>query len=280
MADGHAMPARRPKKISPASLVGMPPPPLILQAISDPETMPTISLNGQSIPYRLVRSRRNKYIRLTVQMGSGLRVSAPIRVSERDIPRYIRERQEWVLGKLAEFARIERELPMQRYAHNTRVMYLGKSYALRVHRGLNGMAQAKLLGTKMHVALPHPHLKQNREECVRHVMHHWYRSQAEKIIRARVAHFATVMQVSPSRVFIRKQKTRWGSCSVDGNISINQFLVKAPPGIIDYVIVHELAHLLEMNHSPRFWNLVERHCPDRLVSQQWLKDHIHYLELS
>jgi hypothetical protein len=145
---------------------------------------------------------------------------------------------------------------------------------------LNGVAQAKLLGSKMHVALPEPLMKQHREDCVRHVMHRWYRSQADKFIRERVAHFAVAMNVQPARVSIRKQKTRWGSCSADGNVSFNQFLVKAPPKIIDYVIVHELAHLREHNHSPRFWILVERHCPDRLTSQQWLKDHIYFLEHS
>jgi predicted metal-dependent hydrolase len=240
--------------------------------------MPTISLKGQSVPYRLIRSKRNKYVRLTVQMGSGLRVSAPRWVPEKDIPRYIRERAEWVLDKLTEFAKIERDMPHQRYTHNARVMFLGRSYALRIHKGLNGMAQAKLLGSRMHVALPEPLLHQHREECVRMVMHRWYRTQAEKIIRDRVMMYAVAMDVNPARVSIRKQKTRWGSCSADGNVNINQFLVKAPPKIIDYVIVHELAHLREHNHSPNFWTLVEHHCPDRLVSQQWLKDHVYLLE--
>ena len=240
--------------------------------------MPTITLKGNSIPYRLIRTKRNKYIRLTVQVGSGLRVSAPLRIPERDIPQYIREREEWVLLKLHEYARIERATPQQRYTHNARIMYLGKSYALRIHKGLNGFLQAKLLGSKMHVALPEPLLKNNKEQYVRLLMHRWYRSQAEKYVLERIAHFAHALSVSPKRVTIRKQKTRWGSCTADGNISLNLFLIKAPPHIIDYVIVHELAHLRELNHSPRFWKIVEQHCPDRLASQQWLQDHIYFLE--
>lgn len=76
-----------------------------------------------------------------------------------------------------------------------------------------------------------------------------------------------------NKVFIKDQKTRWGSCSSQGNLNFNYRLVMAPLPVIDYLVTHELAHLAEMNHSKRFWSLVERVCPEYKKHRQWLKEH-------
>lgn len=92
------------------------------------------------------------------------------------------------------------------------------------------------------------------------------------ILPARIACFARQMGVSYGRVTIRSQRTRWGSCSAEGNLSFNCLLMLMPQEVQDYVIVHELCHLREMNHSQRFWTEVEKHCPDYRSHQKWLKD--------
>ena len=79
--------------------------------------------------------------------------------------------------------------------------------------------------------------------------------------------------VTYGRITIRNQRTRWGSCSAKGNLNFNCLLMKAPPEVLDYVVVHELCHRLEMNHSPRFWAQVERVLPDYKVSRKWLREH-------
>ncbi len=79
------------------------------------------------------------------------------------------------------------------------------------------------------------------------------------------------MGLAPSRVSIRDQKTKWGACTSRGTVTLNWRLVMAPPEVLDYVVVHELAHLAELNHSPRFWAIVERHCPDWKRHRDWLK---------
>lgn len=81
------------------------------------------------------------------------------------------------------------------------------------------------------------------------------------------------MEVKHARITIRDQKTRWGSCSSRGNLNFNWRLVMAPPPIIDYVVIHELAHLIELSHSPRFWETVERYCPDHREHRRWLREH-------
>ena len=97
--------------------------------------------------------------------------------------------------------------------------------------------------------------------------------EALRIIPARVAYYAPVVGVTYGRVAIRNQHTRWGSCSAKGNLNFNCLLLKAPPDVLDYIVVHELCHRLEMNHSPRFWAQVERVLPDYKTAKQWLRDH-------
>lgn len=96
--------------------------------------------------------------------------------------------------------------------------------------------------------------------------------QVKRIIPERVAYFAPLVGVSYGRISIRSQRTRWGSCSSKGNLNFNCLLALAPPEVLDYVVVHELCHRREMNHSSRFWTEVERILPGYRQSLQWLKE--------
>ena len=96
---------------------------------------------------------------------------------------------------------------------------------------------------------------------------------AKQVIPEKVAYYARLMGVSYGRISIRKQKTRWGSCSREGNLNFNCLLMMAPPEVLDYVVIHELSHRMEMNHSARFWAQVEKAMPDYRVPRKWLKEH-------
>lgn len=95
---------------------------------------------------------------------------------------------------------------------------------------------------------------------------------AKKVIPVKVAYYARILNVTYDRITIRNQKTRWGSCSSKGNLNFNCLLMMAPPEVLDYVVVHELCHRLEMNHSKRFWAQVERVLPDYRKPRKWLKE--------
>ena len=98
-------------------------------------------------------------------------------------------------------------------------------------------------------------------------------TRAKRIIPQRVRYYADLMGVTYGRITIRMQKSRWGSCSGKGNLNFNCLLMRTPETILDYVVVHELCHLKEMNHSPRFWAEVEKILPDYKERRKWLKDH-------
>ena len=96
--------------------------------------------------------------------------------------------------------------------------------------------------------------------------------QAAEEIPERARYFARMIQVTYGRITIRSQRTRWGSCSAQGNLNFNCLLMLTPPEVRDYVVIHELCHRKHLNHSPEFWAEVEKHCPDYRSHRKWLKD--------
>ena len=98
------------------------------------------------------------------------------------------------------------------------------------------------------------------------------REKTMQLVTERVKHYAPMMGVQYHQIVIRTQRTRWGSCSSKGNLSFNCLLGLMPPEVLDYVVVHELCHLIEMNHSKQFWDAVEQMMPDYKVHRKWLKD--------
>jgi len=99
-----------------------------------------------------------------------------------------------------------------------------------------------------------------------------YREKAREVFEQKAAYYALRMGVTYGRIAVRDQKTRWGSCSSQGNLNFNWRLVLAPPGVLDYVVVHELAHRKEMNHSAKFWAVVKAAMPDYMRYESWLKE--------
>ena len=118
--------------------------------------------------------------------------------------------------------------------------------------------------------------KKDGKIAVKKVIEQFYRKKAEEVIHDRLQFFNEHYQFRYNRVTLRNQKTRWGSCSSRGNLNFNWRLIMAPIEVIDYVVAHELCHLKEMNHSSRYWALVEQAIPDYKKYRKWLKDN-HYL---
>ena len=112
----------------------------------------------------------------------------------------------------------------------------------------------------------------------RHAFRDWYGQQAKEIILPRVARYAAELGVKVARASIVDNRLRWGSCTAKNNVRLNWRLIKAPMAVIDYIIVHELAHLLEANHTPEFWNIVRAKVPGAEKSKAWLKAHGQLLE--
>lgn len=210
----------------------------------------SIVLGDENIAYELRRSKRRS-IGLRID-HRGLCVGAPLRARLGDIESLIREHGRWVLDKLADWR--ERPPPQrQRIADGSRLNLLGREYTLHLHTA----PKASLRFEENALQLAHPPTAEPAR-----VLEKALREHVRQIFLERLAHFAPMLGVPVPPLRLSSARTRWGSCSARGHIALNWRLVFMPPAVLDYVVAHELAHLKEMNHSPRFWAVVEGLCPD------------------
>jgi predicted metal-dependent hydrolase len=215
-----------------------------------PEPAHSIVIAGQAIAYQLRRSQR-RTIGLAID-HRGLRVAAPTRARIGDIENLIHEHGQWVLDKLASWR--ERVTPDKlEVIDGTVISVLGE--ALTVLITTIGRARWQFGPGTVYLR---PDAARNHSQLLEAAL----RDKARAILAERLAHYAPLLGVETPPLRLSSARTRWGSCSHRGGIALNWRLVLMPLPIVDYVVCHELAHLKEMNHSPRFWSVVEQLCPD------------------
>lgn len=204
------------------------------------------------------RKNARRYIASLDRHGR-IRVTIPQGGSRREALKFVRENSAWLREQ-----QLKREELVEkgRLKHGDTIWYRGDRHVLEVSkdwgRPLLQVADQRIYLADENVDLSRP-LGQR------------FRTLAKRELPERTSALACRLEVSHSKVSIRDQRTRWGSCSSSGVISLNWRLIMTPSAVVDYIIIHELMHLLEMNHSPRFWSLVEAACPEFRVSEDWLK---------
>jgi predicted metal-dependent hydrolase len=213
-----------------------------------------VRLGSREVPYLLKRSTQRRRIVLTVD-EDGLCVGAPWRSSEKRVLEIIREAESWVLKKLDAWSALPKRRP--RWTHGETIQYLGRDLVIDLVQ--DPLAQTAILqgDGRLQIRLPDTEAR----EAVRSAVVKWYRRHARTNFEARIAHLSPLLGVALPRLFLSSARTRWGSCNAQGHVRLNWRLIQAVQPTVDYVVVHELAHLLEMNHSKRFWNLVADACP-------------------
>ncbi|HEY3599791.1 MAG TPA: SprT family zinc-dependent metalloprotease, partial [Paraburkholderia sp.] len=227
-----------------------------------------ITLGARSLYYQLKRSSRRS-IGFAID-GNGLTITAPRWVTLADIETAITEKQRWIFAKITEWqTRVEqRALPRVDWKDGAEVPYLG--HPVRVT--LNASNRMLSFDAKQ-AALVLPLPAQADPQQIKDRVQGWLQSEAKRVFGERLAVYAEKLGVSYRAYALSSAATRWGSCSSDGKIRLNWRLIHFPLSIIDYVVAHELAHLREMNHSPRFWQTVESIFPEFREARQTLKHH-------
>lgn len=226
-----------------------------------------IQLGAERIAYLLRESNRAKNISLKISMEKGLEVVVPVNYPTSHVETLLRDKEKWILQKLSLISQRAQQKKENSLVEKQAVSFLGKSYPL-VLVLQQGYPEVELIEDRIIVMLPQDH-----QDKVVQILESWLRYQAKEIIMQRLEFAAKGLGVHYKQVFIKDQKTRWGSCSSQGNLNFNYRLVMAPLPVIDYLVAHEAAHLIEMNHSRKFWALVERICPNYRVQRKWLKEH-------
>jgi len=222
----------------------------------------TVDLQGEAVAYQVRRSEKASQVRIDVGLG-GITLVVP---EGRDVDpdEVLLEKADWVLKHRDRYARYRAQMPDRRFEEGETFPVLGTDRTVVVGQALF----SHVSGEKIHLDVEAVDDTSIKEELER-----LYREEARRHFTERADHFTTVLGVSYEQIQIRNQKTRWGSYSTKtGTLSLNFRLLMAPPDIIDYVIVHELAHAEHPNHGPRFWRLVGQHVPDYESKNEWLKE--------
>ena len=227
-------------------------------------------LDGRTVAYRLVRVRRRS-IGFVVD-ADGLTVRAAPRVALREIDAAVREKRAWIVARLLE----QRERATRALAarvvwrDGVAIDHLGARLvvALDPAAPLGAALVAPFTGdARLVVALP----RDAAAERIREAVQSWQQREARRVFAERAAHFAAQLGVRVRRLSLSSAATRWGSASADGSVRLHWRLIEHPLATIDYVVGHELAHLREMNHGPRFWAIVESVVPDYRASRARLR---------
>jgi predicted metal-dependent hydrolase len=219
-----------------------------------PRSLRTPTPMHEPIDYTIRRSPRARRIRVRVDPHAGIEVVIPQRATKREARQAVAELRPWIDRKLreAETARTRLEAPPGT------VPFLGAHLRLRhdLHR-----TRAHRKGQDLHLPASNPW----------NALERWYRTEARKEIAPRLTLATQTLGHPHTSLAIRNQRTRWGSCSATGAMSFNWRLMLAPEPVLDYVVWHEACHLVVMDHSKRFWSLVERHLPGYREPRRWLR---------
>lgn len=226
-----------------------------------------LQIGERILKYSLQRSQRASIGFLVNEQG--LRVSAPQRASIATIEAALISKQRWIFSKLDQRAAHEAAKPSQDFAwqDGAQLPYLGKTITLRV---LIGKAMPAFLDSVANCLVLN-FARETSSEKIKQRAQTWLQAQAEHEFTQRLQTFASKMGVTYANLTLSQARTQWGSCTAQGNIRLNWRLIHFHPGLIDYVVVHELAHRVEMNHSPRFWALVEAQYPYYKQAREQLK---------
>ncbi len=234
----------------------------------DGSKLRSLAIGSRTLHYVLKRSARRS-IGFAID-STGLTITAPRWVTLADIETAITEKQRWIFTKLIEWqTRVEqRALPKVDWKDGAEVPYLGQPVRVKL-----GAPQGTLAFSADDAALQVPLPLQADPQQIKDRVQGWLQGEAKRLFGERLAIYAEKLGVNYRAYALSSAATRWGSCSSDGKIRLNWRLIHFPLSIIDYVVAHELAHLREMNHSPRFWQTVESIFPEFREARQTLKSH-------
>ena len=231
--------------------------------------MRSLQLGQHQLHYRLRRSSR-RTIGFMID-DDGLRITAPKWVGVGEIENAIREKQHWILTKLhAHRERATRRLqPQMQWRDGGQLPYLGANLTLRLAASASAGITHDAAAATLTVCLPADATEQQLKDRVQA----WLQQQAKTLYATRLPLYAARLDVSYRAFTLSSATTQWGSCTADGRIRLNWRLIHFSLPLIDYVIAHELAHLREMNHGPRFWATVQSVFPEFIAAKKALREH-------
>ena len=230
--------------------------------------MSQTSLGSQRVSFERMPSKAQEYITIKVFPNKALQVLAPEDLTELELNRIIKSKTRWVLEK---FQRIDEVLEIEEtpeFVSGQSFLLKGKLLRLKVLKATSSKNEKVCSDTSRIFCFV---AGRDDQEHIQGLLESWYKEKAGKYLGARTEKLAKKFQRKPIKVGVRSQRLRWGSCTKKQQIFLNWKIIMAPPSVIDYVIIHELAHLQERNHTPKFWEIIKAKMSNYEEKREWLR---------
>jgi hypothetical protein len=235
--------------------------------------MEKITAGGKEIEYRIKRGRRKKSIAISISSACQVVVLAPQILSNERIREIVRKKSRWILRKQDDFKKLKKLYPAKEYVSGEQLLFLGRKYRLKIMETEDKSGCEPILTGRRIVINVQKNLAQgNRKQIIKDALTNWYHARTAEVLLHRIKRYSGLLNLAPKKIIVRNQQKRWGSCSRSGVLRFNWRIALAPVSIVDYVVVHEICHLKEKNHSGEFWRQVSLVIPDYKKRRQWLKD--------
>ncbi len=221
--------------------------------------------------------RKRKTMEIKIKPPNEVIVIAPLFLDENQIMNILQDKHSWIIKKLNYYKEIDYKKEEKQFKEGSVFYYLGNEYFLSLQKSNNNdciniiLINSKKTGNNIIIKKNIKNTMIN-EEIIKSQLIKWFKVEASRVINDRVIDYLSIVRVNPTKVKVKEQKKRWGSCTSTGNVLFNWRLIMAPVNVIDYVVVHELCHLVHMNHSKDFWSLVQHIMPDYDIKKKWLKE--------
>jgi predicted metal-dependent hydrolase len=222
-------------------------------------------IQGNGFVAEIIRSPKRKTAAIKIQTGKVF-VFVPERLNMALIESLVTQKTRWIKEKLAIQHEIIAIKPKE-FVSGEAFSYLGRNHPLKIESGLYPAIQ--LHQDELVVSVRDK--AADNAKAIKQLLINWYKKQAESELRGKTENYSSIIGVKPASVTIKTFKSRWGSCSSTGGIQYNWKIMIAPDHVVNYVVIHELCHILHHNHSPAFWNAVARYCHDYRDCSAWLK---------
>ncbi len=222
------------------------------------------------LEYNLMRSNR-KSVGISVERDGTIMVTAPHKAEPIDIDKFVSEKRIWIYQKLTKKKALNREGPMREFVNSQGFLYLGKSYRLKlIDDGIKSGRPSKTAPLRLWHG--YFELVETEKAKARNHFIFWYRKQIKKQLKERIPRYDKRIGVTVKDIRILDLGHRWASCGRNGSINFNWRSVMAPVWVFDYILVHEMVHMIERGHSDSFWSMVSRVIPDYEEYARWLNE--------
>ena len=219
-----------------------------------------VTYGKREISYRIRRSSQRTTVAVTVAPGEGVVLVAPPETTVPRLDHVVRQKASWIVDRLRHVGEVEAEAVEKEFISGETFSYLGRNYRLQVEARVHP-TPTKLDRGWLRVQVPKGIVGEDRLTHVRKALEAWYLERAQQRITERVEHWANKTGLVPKSIIVKNQSKRWGSCDAYGNLRFNWRIVQAPMSLLDYVVVHELAHLQHKDHTKAYWALVGKMMP-------------------